>query len=337
MMTAILFAMLCFAASSALSLKEQNNKLKAKLATNADIAPIAKPVATEVTKPVYTNRCSNVTPIETVTVKNDVTDIVSLFNYLRMRTDGLSVISEGTNPISEMDDFIKENMIDLRDQDGLICTDGRYLLQYGKKDSPEKFMLVEMKSPKMIQKFNYKYDQKLFEPYWDKIGMSFLSSMPSSTVINLIFDNCDYLFATDPQEDGIHHIPMARIKTIELDNDPINQIRHNINYPINQTIKKYINDVLVSARKDFGNNIEIFGVDKNNNYYIGLGRDDWNYLIPVDRYVEILNDPGNRVQIDERLQKIYTDIEDIKKKIANDTGYTIYDNVLGITFHKIEL
>lgn len=338
MITSLILVALVCAGGFIVALSKQNIKLKAELRNKVNDAPVnpAPPV-----KPIDATVCNEVAPEDSVIMRNDINDIVSLFNYLTMRTKALNFISEDVNPISEVDDFIKENMIDLRDQKGLICTDGHYLLQYGERNSKNKFLLVEMKSPMMIQAFNYKYKQAMFEPYWDKIGVKFLSSLPPTTVRNLIFNEAIYNMRSYIQNKALYFTPFIYLAdNIEYPGDPLKQIRNAVNYSLSNTIEHYIEGKLKSIEDSFGKYTEIVGIDENNNYYLAWSCDEARCLIPLDKFttlIDISTHPGNWLKADDKSKNIFNSISKIKKSISLDSEFVIHDSILGITFHKIKL
>ena len=345
MITAILIAGLAFAGYSVASLKKQNKELKAKLDTTAAAPVEHKPVVRVEVKPDNPTACVKINPTGKIVMRKDVTDIVSLFNYLMMRTDKIDSITDSVNPIAEVDSFIKENMIDLRDQKGLICTDGRYLLQYGKKNSKEKFILVEMKSPKMIQKFYYKYDENVFKDVWDKSAVDFATRIGPETVRKELIGHTDYSLSTFTKADGRKFVTVvSKENGFNVSGDPLFNIRKNTGYDFGQSIHKTIDQIFVSVREEFGIGKGIVAIDSKNNIYtiIHDNTANKNIIIPFDTMKNVLTnipayDDRKVFPIVGSLASIIKTIDTNKASIISNKTYSKYSDILGLRFVAIEL
>lgn len=348
MITTILAVGLAFAGYSAVSLRKQNKKLKAELAAKPTDPVKPMPVVTTVVEPVNPTACIKINPTGKVVMRNDVNDIVSLFNYLMMRTDKLASVSDNANPIAEVDSFIKENMIDLRDQKGLICTDGHYLLQYGKKNSKEKFILVELKTLKTIQKFMYKEDNEKFISLWDKTAEKFIKESSAEKVCSLI-EQCS---SVKPEKTNKTTDKFIKIDLSGVDNkfntkdDPLFHVREEMKYPFSMSLNKIFWMVFNKIYNEFTNKL-VFAKNSNGKIFCLYRTVNNKYaLIPENDLCNIVEKQHEYARqesyyysfpriVEDKLEKMYACIKSGKAAAASN-GYTSYDETTKLKFFGID-
>ena len=151
----------------------------------------------------------------TVSSRSDVKDIRSAYEYLCYRTDALDRLTDACNPVHELDAFIKENMVDLRDCEGLVCSDGINLLQYSV--DRHKFSLIRMKSPNVIMEYRYnlKGVREKLQTKWDDITLSLVVSHGPKA----LFDCYDLTTVTNCSPETSKYL-MNHGRYVNFDNSP---------------------------------------------------------------------------------------------------------------------
>ena len=345
-----LLAGIAYAGYSVFSLTKPNKNLKAEFSAKPVCPVAAKRIVEPRAEPINPTACVKIDPTGKIVLRDDVIDIFSLFNYLVTRTNNHSSIADDANPIAEMDDFIKDKMIDLRDQKGLICTDGRYLLQYGKKDSKEKFILVEMKSLKMIQKLNYSFKDNLdeFISLWDKTAEKFIKESSAEKVCSLI-EQCS---SVKPVKTNTIHDKFIMIDLSVVDNkfntedDPLFHIRKEMDYPFSISLNKIFWMVFNKIYNEFTNKL-VFAKNSNGKIFCLYRAIHMKYALIsqndlcdiVERQHEYLRRefylyPYPRLVAD-KLEKLYACIKSGKVAAASN-AYMSYDETTKLTFFGID-
>lgn len=252
-----------------LSSKANKNSMGAK-----PVAKLALPTPPPIPQPSVIPVKSEPKPERpTVSSKSDVKDIRSAYEYLCYRTDALDRLTDACNPVHELDAFIKENMVDLRDCEGLVCSDGINLLQYAvDPNDGHKFSLIRMKSPNAIMEYRYNLKgvrERIGQKWW-KITEDIIHKMGSKEMFGIysaIYGNGDLSAKHNgPIRCGMCHEQF--IPKCESVDDPISDFRKETNYPFVYAFKDVVNY-----------NVDQFRIQFSGCYTYALTDDDEVYMV----------------------------------------------------------
>lgn len=195
---------------------------------------------------------TKVIPSMPVTNKSEVVDLVTAFNYLIWRTSGSSRFDNRKSAVGELESFIAGETIDLRHIEGLVCTDGVYLIQYGLPSEGVTFTCIRLSTPAPIDPdFLHQHKNEL-DRLFERHMFKYLADK-SVEEFNKIFDESyrvEHEVVVRGCGGSIYKIVPGESK-VNYKEDPAFIPRSNIGISFGQSMTYHVNKMIEEAKDVF--------------------------------------------------------------------------------------
>ena len=282
------------------------------------------------------NEWANVEPTSPKFIKKeDIHDIIDAFNYISWRTSkaGADVRSVA---VDELDDFIKNETIDLRHLPGLVCTDCVHLIQYGTKSDKTPFVCIRLNSLNAIDPSFTEIRKDEIRKFLKKAAIKFTQKKDDGRVGSYVLDhqfvNVGYFLGHGYFAQLFDPISSFCFNGIE--DDPAYAVRKETKITLIDSIKDAIKDEANKAKSIFRHKDTIVAKHGSDWFVLWEGE----HLISqkmVDEFVAKERDQrGHRMCCLEFMNKLKFVQENIERLNRGDEVSYVAD-VFGLEFFGI--
>ena len=268
------------------------------------------------------------------TYKEDIHSVVDAFNYLCWRTKGMGADVRKW-AVDEIDNFIKNETIDLRHLPGLVCTDCVHLIQYGTASDKTPFVCIRLNSLNAIDPSFVEIRKDEIRKFLKKSALEFMAQMDKGNAGSYVLDN---------QKINVYRIlthghfcrridPRSVMYLTNVEKDPAYAVRKEANISLIDSISEAIADDINNARRIFTHKDTIIAKHGNEMFIVW-----WNGSLISKRMVDEFDEDNRIHQCNMQCDKMVMEKIGIAEEMKRDldrSGISYVSSTFGLEFYGI--